>query len=112
MSASKKRHAVGARRRRVARQVLHSRTDLARDPSLHLPLALNPTLLLRGKVFDVSKSGNDYVLTGPRGARYRTMRNVNTPHMMFLVSGRKFTTQTMKGVWLTDKHGDLHVVSS
>jgi hypothetical protein len=35
------------------------------------------------------------------------MRNQPKPHMLFLVCERKFTTTTMRDVWLTDKDDKL-----
>jgi hypothetical protein len=68
---------------------------------------------IRGKYYAVTRKGdkeNNYVLTGVRGACYRTIRNIPHPHMMFLVSERKFLTPgAVHGVWLTDKGGTLRV---
>jgi hypothetical protein len=70
-------------------------------------------IVIRGKVYVVTRKGdkeNNYVLSGVRGARYRTIRNVPNPHMMFIVSERKFLSPaSMNGVWLTDKGGTLKV---
>jgi len=65
------------------------------------------TITVRGREYAVTTKGEDYVLTGKRGATYRTMRNKPNPHMMFLVSEKKFTTTTMNDVWLTDKNDKL-----
>lgn len=54
-----------------------------------------------------------YHLDGTRGAQYATMRNVNTPHMMFLVSRRAFgIPKQLERVWLSDKNGNLVVLAS
>lgn len=70
-------------------------------------------IVIRGRAYAVSRKGdkeNNYILEGVRGARYRTIRNVPNPHMMFVVSERKFLSPaSMSGVWLTDKGGALRV---
>jgi hypothetical protein len=68
---------------------------------------MTKTITVRGREYAVTTKGQDYVLTGKRGATYRTMRNKPNPHMMFLVSEKKFTTTTMNDVWLTDKNDKL-----
>lgn len=51
-----------------------------------------------------------YRLTGPRGARYFTMRNQKNPSMMFLVNERSFTKGT-PFTWLHEKpDGTLEIV--
>ena len=72
---------------------------------------------IRGRTYTVEVVPDDegprYVLRGPRGANYTTMRNVNTPHMMFLVNARNFTASSVTdGIWLSDKDGSLKVVRS
>ena len=79
------------------------------------------TILLRGRTYRVVRSESvdretgevtrDYTLYGKRGARYRTVRNVPTPHMMFLVDDRRFgVSSVMDGVWLSDEHRVLRIV--
>ena len=74
------------------------------------------TIRVNGRQFDVTLMGDkesNYYLTGARGAKYRTMRNVNTPDLMFLVSARGASRGTpMKGVWLSDKGGTLRQVGT
>jgi len=49
-----------------------------------------------------------YILSGKRGAKYATCRNVNHPEMMFLVSERGFGIPAgWERVWLTDASGAL-----
>ena len=53
-----------------------------------------------------------YILSGPRGARYSTMRNVHNQDVMFLVhdGGRGFGLVTaFAGVQLRDGQGGLEV---
>ena len=77
------------------------------------------SIRVRGRSYEVeetdrkdSEGGLVYRLSGPRGARWQTMRNHHRPHMMFLVNERSFTSsQMMDGVWLTDEGGDLRVFS-
>lgn len=52
-----------------------------------------------------------YVLTGKRGARYETTRNVPRPDLMFLMGVTSSFSKTMDGVWLTDTDGHLAVVT-
>ncbi len=54
-----------------------------------------------------------YLLQGPRGALYATMRNVNTPSKMFLIGAGKTMSGPMgkRTVWLTDASGSLEVCS-
>lgn len=57
-----------------------------------------------------------YILTGSRGARYGTLRNVKNPHLMFLVhAGRGFGPVRLGSsdtTWLTDEGGELREVRS
>ena len=69
------------------------------------------TITLEGRRFQIEKDPNgNYVLTGVHGARYRTMRNVNTPHLMFLINLRGWTRTAPQG-WLTDRNGKLEPVT-
>lgn len=78
------------------------------------------TITLRGREYTVTvrepdhrtaKHGTVYVLSGPRGARYFTMRNVHRPAMMFICDDRGFGPVTsLQGLWLTDKNGSLESV--
>jgi hypothetical protein len=52
-----------------------------------------------------------YILHGPRGARYSTMRNVNHPHQMFVINDKSFLKgNAFEGIWLTDEGGTLRVI--
>ena len=53
-----------------------------------------------------------YILTGKRGARYGTMRNMQRPEVMFLVhAGTGFGIPAgFESVRLTDRNGMLEVV--
>jgi len=54
-----------------------------------------------------------YLLTGPRGASYKTNRNVPEPTSMFLVNAKaRCYTLPLKNVWLSDKDGTLKVTQS
>lgn len=51
-----------------------------------------------------------YILTGPRGATYKTCRNVPAPTSMFLVNAKpNCHTLPLKNVWLSDNGGRLKV---
>lgn len=54
-----------------------------------------------------------YLLKGPRGALYATMRNVHAPSKMFLIGAGKTMSGPMgkRAVWLTDASGSLEVCS-
>jgi hypothetical protein len=67
------------------------------------------TIVVAGREFRVEPAGESYILHGPRGARYRTMRNVPRPHLMFLVNDQSFVRSAPKA-WLSDKDGTLKVV--
>jgi hypothetical protein len=59
-----------------------------------------------------AREGVQYILTGKRGAKYATCRNVNHTHMMFVCNERGFgITSGFEGVWLSDADGSLKVVS-
>jgi len=72
---------------------------------------------IRGRTFAVTAQNRGhgdlhYILTGPRGAIYRTMRNGKTKHRMYLIDARRFgIASTMRGVWLSDEHGVLTAVT-
>lgn len=76
------------------------------------------TIVVRGRTLIVSerdKCDRDgrvvYRLRGERGADYFTIRNQVETHMMFVCDNRGFgIASTMKGVWLSDKDGELRVV--
>lgn len=84
--------------------------------------AIPHSIVIRGREYAVEAKtetdeivgkGTRYELRGPRGAHYTTMRNVKTPHLMFLINARKFTASSVvDGVWLSDKDGALKVVQS
>lgn len=79
--------------------------------------AVPATLVIRGRTFTVERvaetrdeKGYRYKLTGVRGAKYSTMRNVNHKDMMFLINERGFgIAKTIDGVWLSDKDGKLTI---
>lgn len=64
---------------------------------------------IEGIEYQVEKQEDKYLLHGPRGARYFTMRNVNRPNHMFLINDRGFTKKA-PGVWLSDADGSLRVI--
>ena len=78
------------------------------------------TVRINGRDYEVAQRdgshpldrGTIYSLTGKRGAKYATCRNVNHPEQMFLVhDGRGFgIPHGFEGVWLTDKNGTLEVL--
>lgn len=78
---------------------------------------MTTTIRIRGRTFAVATqtAGNgdlQYMLTGPRGAIYGTMRNVKTKHRMYLIDARGFgIPSSMRGVWLSDEDGILRVVA-
>ena len=54
------------------------------------------TIRIQGRTYQVEQSDEGvhemnrpgYLLTGPRGARYRTLRNSRNPHMLYLFNAR------------------------
>lgn len=73
------------------------------------------TITIRGREYQVeSKPCEDerivYYITGKKGHRWYTLRNQNYPYMLFLMP-EKGTSNTMRGVWLTDQKGNLEVSS-
>lgn len=75
-----------------------------------------PEIRIQGRTYQVEQSDEGihemnrpgYLLTGPRGARYRTLRNVKNPHMLYLMNARGWTMGAPK-CRLTDKSGKLEV---
>jgi len=68
-------------------------------------------ILINGKKFGLTKAGENYALTGQRGARYVTMRNKKNPQIMFLVNLRGFGIPAgFENVYLSDADGELKVV--
>lgn len=73
------------------------------------------TIRINGRDYSVSEQTacngeKQYILTGKRGATYGTMRNKNTPHLMFLIDCRGFGKTAGSTVWLSDEGGNLRVV--
>lgn len=66
------------------------------------------SITIEGRKFEVTKDRDQYVLTGTRGARYRTLRNRPKPHLLYLVNDKDWTMHA-PGVWLTDEKGTLEV---
>lgn len=74
------------------------------------------TIRIQGRTYQVEQSDEGvhemnrpgYLLTGPRGARYRTLRNSRNRHMLYLMNDRDWTRAAPKA-WLTDKSGKLEV---
>lgn len=75
------------------------------------------TIKIEGREYQVEKLPDEdvhemnrpgYMLHGPRGARYRTMRNQPRPDMLYLINSRNWTKGAPKS-WLTDKSGKLEV---
>ncbi len=71
------------------------------------------TIEIEGRTYTVEliedtldKDRQGYQLTGKRGARYFTMRNVPNPHLMFLVN---LSATNAPKSWLTDEGGTLRV---
>lgn len=71
------------------------------------------TIKIGAREFQVTKTGDGYLLTGKRGASYRTMRNVHRPEFMFLVHATKGfgIPAGFEQVGLTDRAGVLEVLS-
>lgn len=66
-------------------------------------------------VCEVRKDGTvtGYILTGPRGARYRLMRNVPNPHLLFACNDRpgRFGPCRVRGSeWFSDQDGTLRAL--
>lgn len=80
------------------------------------------TIQIRGREYRVESFEREtprgtekvYRLHGARGALYQTMRNLPRPEMMFIIGGGRLgiSSTVMRGVWLTDKDGQLTVASS
>lgn len=66
------------------------------------------TITVEGRSYEVTRDGDQYILTGSRGARYRTLRNLPRPHMLYLINAKDWTKSAPKS-WLTDKNGTLEV---
>jgi len=75
------------------------------------------TITIGSRTFEVTRLPDEdvhpssrpgYLLTGVRGARYRTLRNRPEPHMLYLVNAADWTKDAPKA-WLTDKNGTLEV---
>lgn len=75
------------------------------------------TITIEGRQYTVTKLPDSevhpsnrpgYQLEGPRGARYRTLRNKPRPHMLYLINAKDWTKSAPKR-WLTDKNGTLEV---
>jgi hypothetical protein len=69
---------------------------------------------LNGREYRVEVTGEDngrprYLLTGKRGARYFTMRNVPNPDLLFIVA-ESIGSAPFRGQWFTDIGGDLRRV--
>jgi hypothetical protein len=89
------------------RSWIQSRDPLRRDPT---------TIVIHGRTYRIepfvsSRGESNYRLIGVRGARYFTMRNVNRPENLFVISEAP-RTNVLEGVWLTDKDGGLRVLTS
>lgn len=67
------------------------------------------SITIEGRDFTIEQSGDDYILKGARGARYRTMRNANRADLMFLVNAKNWL-QDAPDVWLTDRSGKLELI--
>lgn len=76
---------------------------------------MSNTIIIYGTQYSIQESVNKvngdraYILTGKRGATYKTMRNVNDPTKMFLYNMRNPSSGKMESVWLTDVNGKLEV---
>ena len=57
-------------------------------------------------VYEIHRPG--YMLHGPRGARYRTLRDRPRSHRLYLMNDKGWTRSAPKS-WLTDKNGKLEV---
>jgi hypothetical protein len=66
------------------------------------------TITVEGRTYQVAQDGDQYVLTGARGARYRTLRNLPRPHTLYLINAKDWTKSAPRS-WLTDKNGKLEV---
>lgn len=69
-----------------------------------------PDITIGGRKYQVAKDDRGYELTGKAGAKYRTIRNRNTPSRMYLYNARDWSKSAPQ-VWLTDENGKLEVVS-
>jgi hypothetical protein len=66
-------------------------------------------IAIGGREYRVAKDGDGYLLTGARGARYRTLRSLNRPGRLYLYNVRNWTWSAPQ-VWLTDANGKLEVL--
>lgn len=78
---------------------------------------MNMHIQIRGRYYSINKRPQEgingelvYELEGSRGARYYTMRNIHTPHMMFLFPAQFTKSNVMNGVWLSDQNGIVEVL--
>jgi hypothetical protein len=71
------------------------------------------TTITIGRItYEVVRTDSDetpYELCGPRGAHYGLMRNVNTPHLLFMFNLRGFTKGT-PDCWFSDRTGELELL--
>ncbi len=54
--------------------------------------------------------GPRYILTGPRGAQYATIRTAYDPHRMFLINYKNWV-KTSPDAWFTDRNGQLELLN-
>lgn len=71
-------------------------------------------IIVEGRIYQVERDDNAphgpaYILNGPRGARYKTLRSIRRPPMLYLFNMRDWRKGAPK-CWLTDKDGELRVV--
>jgi hypothetical protein len=66
-------------------------------------------IVIDGRTFKVEQDGDQYILIGARGARYRTLRNRPRPHMLYLFNDKDWSKSAPQA-WLTDENGKLEVV--
>lgn len=66
------------------------------------------TITVEGRQYEVTRDRDQYLLTGARGARYRTLRNKPNPHMLYLINDKNWL-MSAPAAWLTDKNGTLEV---
>jgi hypothetical protein len=79
------------------------------DVAMSNPAADTKSVIVGSVTYRVTPTGNDrtpYELRGPRGAHYGLMRNIHTPHMLFVVNLKAFTRHAPQW-WFSDKDGEL-----
>lgn len=66
-------------------------------------------ITIEGRKFTVESDGDQYILTGVRGARYRALRTLPEPSRLYLINDKDWLADAPSHIWLTDTRGKLEV---